>query len=170
MSGDTLKNTSVLDLEEFEGYLEDVAYSDEKALHLDSIDSSIRLWALYSSGVVESCLLHSSTEPPSLADFHVCEGQIAEPEIHKLPVDFSVGSESASPMTNRCRARAAALGLIMANKFCPNGDHHDGLIDLLCNLHHLADYLDIDFYQALDSASAHYVAEVAEVDGNIGLQ
>lgn len=45
-----------------------------------------------------------------------------------------------------------------------NGDLHTGYVDALANIMHAARADEVDFFSALDSATEHYEAEIAEVE------
>ena len=129
-------------------------------MDLDTIEENIGLWSLsFASGFAPVYILHGGESPPTLDCFEAeLNGENGEDAlIDKIDFDFSLPGDCSA---NDSRAYLAALALVVFNRFASNGDHEEVLPDLLCDLHHLADRVGVDFNQALDSSDRHYLAEV----------
>ncbi len=69
-------------------------------------------------------------------------------------------------VTNEERAEAARKTLNYFGEVVPMGDDEIETLagDLLCNIFHLCDELDIDHDRVIDMATYHYESEVAKED------
>ena len=130
-------------------------------MDLGAIEENIGIWSLsFASGFDPVYILHGGESPPTLDCFEAeLNGENGEDAlIDKIDFDFSLPGDSS---TNDSRAYAAALALVVFNRFAPNGNHEEVLADLLCNLHHLADRIGLDFFRVMGSADMHYSAEAS---------
>jgi hypothetical protein len=131
-------------------------------MDLDIVESGIGFWSL--SFVCPDFdpvfICHTGDTPPTAECFGVAlQGfDASEAIIDKVDFGFSAGCGDLS--TNGSRARAAAVALVLFNRFFPNGSHDEVFVDLLTDLQHLSDSLGIDFSQAIDSANSHYMDEI----------
>ena len=142
-------------------------------IDLNNVERNIGLWSLSFAdntlGFDTLYIVHGGEVPPTIECFEgVAGGSFSSQDrkfacIDKIDFDFSLPGGFAS---NASRAYGAALALVLFNKFLPNGDNEEVLPDLLCDLHHLADSLGVDFNEALNSADRHYAEETKEALGS----